>query len=77
MHQSLTQVRKPLVSMKSIPERSIPLNPKRKSELIMADKNIESSDAKKKKMPPFIEKMMEKKAAKKPAGKMAKGGKKK
>lgn len=65
--------------MKSIPERSIPLNLKRKSELVMADKNTQSSDAKKpaKKMPPFIEKMMEKKAAKKPAGKMSKGGKKK
>lgn len=78
MLQFLIQVLRLLVSMKLIPERSIPLNPKRKSELNMAAKNTQSSDAKKpaKKMPPFIaEKMM--KGAKKPAGKMAKGGKKK
>lgn len=78
MLQFLIQVLRLLVSMKSIPERSIPPNLKRKSECNMAAKNTQSSDAKKpaKKMPPFIAEKMTK-GAKKPAGKMAKGGKKK
>ena len=76
-----TQGLKLRVSMKLILERSIPLNPKRKSELIMAASKNQSTDAAKKaakKMPPFIAEKMQK-GGKKPAGKMPAGkmGKKK